>query len=197
MNIDPQRIRRFLERRTRRAIDDERLIRAAVLILLFPRDDQLWVLLTKRTSDVEHHKGQISFPGGAMDEGDRDSIATALRETEEEIGLSGSVIEVLGLFDDAWVPSGFRITPVLGFTRVPPKVRLSPQEVEEIVEVPLSFFLDPRNERVRQFIRDGRPVDVYFYTYRTSEIWGATASMLRTFLHELQEEMEKDGFAEA
>lgn len=197
MKIDPQRIRQFLKRRTRRTISDESLMRAAVLILLFPRDDQLWVLLTKRTSDVEHHKGQISFPGGAMDKEDRDSVATALRETEEEIGLSASAIDILGVFDDAWVPSGFRITPVLGYTGTPPRVCLSPQEVEEIVEVPLSFFLDPRNERVQQFIRNGRPVDVYFYTYRTSEIWGATAAMLRTFLHELQEEMEKDGLAEA
>lgn len=197
MNIDPKHIRQFLELRTRRTIDDESLIRAAVLILLFPRDDQLWVLLTKRTSVVEHHKGQISFPGGAMDTGDRDSIATALRETEEEIGLNPSDIEVLGLFDDAWVPSGFRITPVLGFTRVPPRVRLSPQEVEEIVEVPLSFFLDSRNERVQQFVRDGRPIDVYFYTYRTNEIWGATAALLRAFLHELREEMKRHGLEEA
>lgn len=168
------------------------LMHAAVLILLFHRDGETWVLLTKRTSDVEHHKGQISFPGGAVDAADEDLVATALRETEEEIGFPSSAIDVLGLFDDAWVPSGFRITPVLGFANVLPEARLNTREVERIVEVPVAFFLDPENERVQVFHRDGKPMDVYFYTFGNNEIWGATAAMLRAFLHEVRGELENE-----
>jgi 8-oxo-dGTP pyrophosphatase MutT (NUDIX family) len=192
MNIEPHRIRDFLRNRKRKEIDRVDLMRAGVLILLFRKNNELCVLLTKRSDEVEHHKGQISFPGGAMDAGDADIVATALREAEEEIGLSAPSVEVLGLFDDGWTPSGFRITPVLGFTQMRPNVRRSLQEVEEIVEVPLSFFLNPRNERVQQFTRDGKQLDVYFYTYGTNEIWGATAAILRAFLRELTEDITKD-----
>ncbi|MEX2115301.1 MAG: CoA pyrophosphatase [Bacteroidota bacterium] len=185
MNLQPERIEEFLKRRQRSELDRPDLVHAGVLILLFHKNTELHVLLTKRSSDVEHHRGQISFPGGAVDDNDADIIATAVRETEEEIGIPASVINVLGLFDDTWTPSGFRITPVIGFTHARPEVRLNPIEVEEVLEVPLSFFLDPRNERVKELTRGGATVDVYFYTHGTNEIWGATAAMLRSLVRAL------------
>lgn len=186
MNLQPEQIEVFLKRRSRKELDQPGLIRAGVLILLFHKDDELHVLLTKRSSDVEHHRGQISFPGGAADDRDADIVATAVRETEEEIGIPADVIRILGLFDDAWTPSGFRITPVIGYTDAVLNIRLSPFEVEEVLAVPLSFFLDPRNERVKTLTRGGVTVDVYFYTYGAAEIWGATAGILRSVVHALQ-----------
>lgn len=157
-------------------------MKAGVLMLLFPKESDLYVLLTKRTSDVEHHKGQISFPGGSVDESDSDIVMTALREAEEEIGLRGDQVEVLGLFDDIWTPSGFCITPVIGYTTVLPALTPSADEVEEILEVPLSVFLERENETVKKLQRSGKSIDVYFYKHGNNEIWGATAAMVRSFL---------------
>ncbi len=186
MNLQPEQIELFLKRRNRKELNRPGLIHAGVLILLFHKGEELHVLLTKRSSDVEHHRGQISFPGGAVDDRDADIVATAIRETEEEIGVPASVIRILGLFDDAWTPSGFRITPVIGYTGVTLNLRPSPLEVEEVLEVPLSFFLDPRNERVKKLTREGATVDVYFYSYGEKEIWGATAGILRSVVRALQ-----------
>lgn len=186
MNVHPDEIEKFLTQRQRKELNRPDLVHAGVLILLFHKDTGLHVLLTKRSSDVEHHRGQISFPGGAVDDSDDNIVATAARETEEEIGIPPSEIRVLGLFDDTWTPSGFRITPVIAYSKTQPEVHPSPLEVEEVLDVPLSFFLDPRNERVKQLMRDGTPVDVYFYTHGSNEIWGATAAMLRSLVRALQ-----------
>lgn len=186
MNLRPEQIEQFLKGRIRKELDRPGLIHAGVLVLLFPKGNELHVLLTKRSSDVEHHRGQISFPGGAVDDRDENIIATAVRETEEEIGIPAHVIRILGLFDDAWTPSGFQITPVIGYTNAPLSIRPSPFEVEEVLEVPLSFFLEAGNERVKKLTREGATVDVYFYTYREKEIWGATAGILRSVVHALQ-----------
>jgi 8-oxo-dGTP pyrophosphatase MutT (NUDIX family) len=185
MKIRPDEVKTFLEGRSRSELDRPELHRAGVLLLLFDRDGETRVLLTKRTSDVEHHKGQISLPGGSMDPGDADVTATALREAEEEVGLRPSTVQVLGLFDDVWTPSGFRITPVVGHAPDLPEVRINTREVEEIIDVPVSLFLDPANERVKHLMRDGKQVKVYFYTYGSREIWGATAGILRSFLRML------------
>ncbi|MEX1140018.1 MAG: CoA pyrophosphatase [Bacteroidota bacterium] len=185
MNLQPDQIEEFLKRRTRKELARPGLIHAGVLILLFHKNDELHVLLTKRSSDVEHHRGQISFPGGAVDDLDTDIVATAVRETEEEVGIRATAIRVLGLFDDAWTPSGFRITPVIGYIDGSPDVRPNPLEVEEVLEVALSFFVNSQNERVKQVTHGEAIVDVYFYTYGTNEIWGATAGMLRSLVHAL------------
>ena len=183
----PSEIRAFLSSRKRVEINDETLTRAAVLMLLYPRNGILHVLLTKRTSDVEHHKGQISFPGGSVDSEDRDIIGTALRETEEEVGIPSAGIEVLGLFNDAWTPSGFRITPVIAYLSKAPSLRPNAGEVEEILEVPVSLFLDKAAERRKTVVREGKSFEIYFFDHGTHEIWGATAGMLRSFLRGLQD----------
>lgn len=182
MNETISRMKEFLGSHPRKELGNPALQQAAVLILLFPREGHLHLLLTKRTDHVEHHKGQISFPGGAKDLADVDPVATALREAEEEIGLPPSVVQVLGLFDDFETPSGFIITPVVGFTPSLPVLSPNREEVAEVLEIPLSLFLGKQNERVVTMERNGRSHDVFFYHYNGHEVWGATAAMIRGLL---------------
>ena len=188
MPISIQQIQEFLGRHEQKKLDRPGLRKAAVLMLLFPKDRELYVLLTKRTDEVEHHKGQISFPGGSMDDEDESLVATALRETEEEVGLSKEVPQILGVFDEYETPSGFAITPVIAYTGVLPSLNHNATEVAEILEVPLSIFLDVRNERVEKRKRLGHLIDVYFYRFGAHEIWGATAAILRAFLRSVRSE---------
>ncbi|MBF8295291.1 MAG: hypothetical protein HW389_1836 [Bacteroidetes bacterium] len=186
MTITVEQIRTFLEGHQRRELEKLHLKKAAVLMLFYPKGEDLFVLLTKRTEDVEHHKGQVSFPGGSQDEDDVNLVATALRESEEEIGLPQDAVQVFGMFDDYETPSGFAITPVVAYAHRLPPLKHSATEVEEILEVPAALFLDKRNERVEKRVRLGIVLDVYFYRFGDYEIWGATAAILRGFLHSLR-----------
>ncbi|MEK6756927.1 MAG: CoA pyrophosphatase, partial [Bacteroidota bacterium] len=172
--ITLEQIRTFFASYRRREIHNPSLTRAGVLMILFPKDGELHFLLTKRTEDVEHHKGQISFPGGSKDDGDGDIVVTAQRECEEEIGLQRNGVQILGLLDDYETPSGFAITPVVAYANGIPELTPNAQEVAELLEVPVSVFLDKANERVEQRQWREKLYDVYYYTYRTREIWGAT-----------------------
>jgi 8-oxo-dGTP pyrophosphatase MutT (NUDIX family) len=183
-------IRSFFSSFCRKEVNNPVLTRAGVLVPLFVRNGELRVVLTQRTEEVEQHKGQISFPGGTMDSVDATIIDTALREAEEEIGLIQNTVEVLGILDDFCTPSGFCITPVVGFLPFMPSFALNKTEVSEVFDVPLSFFLDSSNERVDQRESFGKMTNVYFYFYEKYEIWGATAGMLRTFLHALHTEIK-------
>jgi 8-oxo-dGTP pyrophosphatase MutT (NUDIX family) len=185
MLISLNQIRQFLETHRRQECNSGDLCPAGVLVLLFERDNELRVVLTQRTNDVEHHKGEISFPGGVKNDRDLTIIETALRETEEEIGLSRDEVNVLGVLNDFQTPSGFYITPVIAVLLSLPSFSINTAEVSQIFDVPLSFFLDPRNERIEPHKRSGKIMDVYFYRYGTYEIWGATAAILRSFLHDL------------
>ena len=176
-------IHSFLLSFQREEINDPSLIRAGVLVPLFERNGDLYIVLTQRTEEVEHHKRQVSFPGGAMDETDTTILETALREAEEEIGLSRNSVEVLGLLSDFRTSSGFCITPIVAFLPSLPPLSINTIEVSEVFDVPLSFFLDPRNERVDQRKWASKVTDMFFYCYGNYEIWGATATMLRSFLH--------------
>jgi 8-oxo-dGTP pyrophosphatase MutT (NUDIX family) len=185
MRITVEQVKEFLERLQRRELGKPDLKKAAVLMLFYPKNDDLYVLLTKRTDDVEHHKGQISFPGGSRDDEDDHLVATALRESKEEIGLQPGAVEVLGLFHEYETPSGFAITPVVAYARCLPPLKPNVMEVAEILEVPVSLFLDKGKERVEKITRLGRVIDVYFYRFGEYEIWGATAAILRAFLRSL------------
>jgi 8-oxo-dGTP pyrophosphatase MutT (NUDIX family) len=191
LRISVADIRAFFSSFNREEIHDSLLTRAGVLIPLFENEGEIHVLFTKRTEDVEHHKGQISFPGGAIDRADKTIIDTALRESEEEIGLQRTNVEVLGSLNDYWTPSGFCITPVVGYIYVVPSLNPNPMEVTEVFNAPLSFFLDKTNERVEQRRRGDKVIDVYFYHYGNYEIWGATAAMLRFFLQTLVNSIER------
>ncbi len=179
-------LRTFFRTFTRTVLPDGPNIRAGVLVLIFEKTGEPHFLLTRRTKDVEHHKGQISFPGGAVDAGDRDLVATALRESNEEVGLPTRGIEILGLGDDISVPSGFIITPVVGYIKHLPLLKMNTSEVESVIEVPLSFFAEPANKRVVKMMRNGELRDVYFYNYGETEIWGATAAIIESFLRKTQ-----------
>lgn len=157
---------------------------AAVLVPIVLRDDGPSVLLTRRTDHLHHHPGQISFPGGRVEKADRTAADTALRETEEEIGLDRAHVELLGALPDYVTGTGFRVTPVVGLVRAPFELELDAFEVAEVFEVPLSHFLDPANHQrhAREF--DGRLRHFYAMPYKDYFIWGATAGMLMS-LYEL------------
>lgn len=158
---------------------------AAVLIPIFERDGEPHFLLTRRTEEVETHKGQISFPGG-MRQDDEQLEQTALRETFEEIGIQSARIEILGRFHDYISITEYRVSPFVGFIEEPFTVMPQPSEVAEILSVPFHVFYDPSRLRVEQLYRTGRMVDVYFYSYETYTIWGLTARIIKDFLEELR-----------
>lgn len=178
----PQQIRALLTERQRRIIDDPALTCAAVLLPLLCKKGEWHVVVTQRTETMEHHRGQISFPGGACDLGDSDLLATALRETFEEIGVPPDVVQVLGALDDLPTVTNFVVTPFVGVIPHPVAYRPNHHEVAAVVEVPLSFLRDPAHLRVEPREYGGRVHDVLFWDYGPYTIWGATASILKGFL---------------
>jgi len=159
--------------------------RAGVLVPIVWTGSTHEFLLTKRTETVETHKGQISFPGGMMDDDDQDIMHTALREASEELGISEASVKVLGTLDDFPTPSGFVITPVVGLIAALPALRLSEDEVAEAFHVPLAFFIEPGSGRTELREFRGAQHEVWFYEHGTHMIWGATAMIIRSLLKTL------------
>ena len=159
--------------------------RAAVLVPLYVHRDDLHVIFTKRTDRVENHKGEISFPGGARDPVDEDLIGTAVRESEEEIGLRPEHIEVIGQLDDVITVSDYHVSVYVGrlHSHPSPYVWL-PQEAEvaEILEVPLTHLRDEKNIIEVPRRRNGELTLMEGWLWHDHVIWGATARMLRNFL---------------
>lgn len=152
---------------------------AAVLVPLVERPEGYTVLLTQRTAHLEHHAGQISFPGGRVEVGDTGPVATALRETEEEIGLNRlHVVEIAGFLDRYETITGFLVTPAVGLVTPPFELRLDTFEVAEAFEVPLDFILEPRHHQCRTMLYHGQQRQYYAIPYQNRNIWGATAAML-------------------
>ena len=158
----------------------ERLARAAVLVPLVERPDGLNVLLTLRSSHLKNHAGQVSFPGGRIEESDAGPWAAALREAREEIGLEARYVSLAGYLPDHIVISGFRVTPVVAFVDPGFSLRLDTTEVEDTFEVPLQFALDPANHAARERHFAGHTIVTHDIRYHDRQIWGATASMLLT-----------------
>jgi 8-oxo-dGTP pyrophosphatase MutT (NUDIX family) len=178
---DTRRLAALLGQRTRRTIVRPELRCSAVLVGIVRVDDEWCFLLTQRTDTLEHHKGQVSFPGGACEPGETHED-TALRECREEIALDSSLVTVLGTLDDIWTPSGFVITPIVGIVASIDDLTPSPDEVARILTIPVSFFADERNARKEHVVHDNRAHEVIFYDHEIVTVWGATALIIRDFL---------------
>jgi 8-oxo-dGTP pyrophosphatase MutT (NUDIX family) len=159
---------------------------SAVLVPLFERDGVPHILFTRRPAHLRTHANQFSFPGGGRDEEDPTPLHTALRETEEELGIERSRVRVLGMLDEVPTTTSFRIQPFVGVIPGDGQYRPSAEEVDFILEVPLAGLLDPAIRRTeKRTVRDVE-YDVYFYTYDSHVIWGATARILYNLLTHLE-----------
>ena len=156
--------------------------RASVLVPVVA-GESLSLLLTQRTSHLTNHAGQISFPGGRAEESDTDATDTALREAEEEIGLSRDRVEVIGHLPKYYTVTNYEVTPVVALVHAPMELALDANEVAEAFEVPLDFIFDPANHQKRSRPWEGRMRHFYAMPYGRHFIWGATAAMLRNFYH--------------
>jgi len=164
------------------------LRRAAVLVPIVRRPAGLTVLLTQRTEHLTNHAGQVSFPGGRAEEDDSSPIETALRETEEEIGLTRRHVEIIGVLPDHVTASAYIVTPVVGLVTPPFDLTAESNEVADIFEVPLTFLMDGMNHQRMSFdLPDGGGRrSFYAMPYERFFIWGATAGMLRNLFHLLR-----------
>ncbi|NTV70584.1 MAG: CoA pyrophosphatase [Azonexaceae bacterium] len=166
-------------------VDDQPLTPAAVLFPIVLRDGGQTVLLTQRTAHLRDHAGQISFPGGRVEVEDLSPSHTALRETEEEIGLPRERIEILGFLPEYRTGTGFRVTPVVALVQPPFDLRPDPFEVAEVFEVPLAFLLDPANHQQHSLHYRGALRNYFAMPYGDYFIWGATAGMIRSLSERL------------
>lgn len=179
-----ERLRRALDARSHRKGELPPGRPAAVLLMLFERDGEPWLVFTKRTHQVQHHKGEISFPGGARDDEDRDLEQTAVRETVEELGVDPSAVRVVGRLDG--IPTfvtGYNVTPYVAV--VPPQHSYHPSdgEIEEVIELPVDELV--RVGRRDVIVRRGFPIETNVFDTRGHFIWGLTGAILRQFLDEV------------
>jgi 8-oxo-dGTP pyrophosphatase MutT (NUDIX family) len=188
-------VRQTLSGREKRSVNDESLVPAAVMVLLYRKDGEYCLLLNKRTEDVEHHKGEISFPGGARDPEDRDFRDTALRETHEEMGITPADVTVLGELDDVATRSRFGVRVFVGTIPYPYPFRPSSVEIAEVLEVPVRGLLDPDNRRQEVRWMNGKTAKQYCYAFEDHLIFGATAQIVEQFLDLFPRDMVKKGVA--
>ena len=175
-------IRTTLGARERRVIEHLPFAHAAVLVPLFRKGKNCHLLFTKRTDRVKYHKGEISFPGGTFDEEDIELQRTALREASEEIGLKEGDVQILGVLDDIVTITEFIVTPFVGLFPYPYPFKVSPIEIAELIEVPLTSLLDEKCFGEREIVQGEKRRIVYTYQYGNHAIWGATALILKQFL---------------
>lgn len=177
LDIIKQNVSRYQPSKTVPPIEDYTL--ASVLIILLERNNELNLVLTKRTPHLPTHKGQVAFPGGAKDETDHNLIETALRESLEEIGTPAQCMQVFGLLDEFFTISDYLVTPVVAqMTDVVP-FKSNPDEIDKIFLVPFSFFLNTDNLRIEQWERKGVMRHVNFWEYDSEIIWGLTAEIIK------------------
>ncbi|TLM65470.1 MAG: CoA pyrophosphatase [Deltaproteobacteria bacterium] len=180
--LDRTWLSKRLEGFPQRTIPRETLRPAAVLLPLLIRDGEECVLFTRRTEHLPHHAGEISFPGGAAHPDDPDLAATALRETEEELGIPADRVALHGRLDDFWSIHGYHVVPFVGTIPHPFPYRIAGHEIAELIEAPLDHFRTPGVHHVEDWSHRGRVHPVDFYRYGSHVIWGLTAAILRQFL---------------
>ena len=154
--------------------------RAGVLVPLFVREAKLWIVFTRRTDTLEHHRGQISFPGGAEEPEDEDLQATAIRESGEELGIHAEDVRVLGALSPIVTVTDFYVAPVVGAIPQPYVFSPAESEIAEVIEAPVAALSDPAIRETKYL--PGRDEPVLFYRYRDHVIWGATARILAELL---------------
>ena len=163
--------------------------RAGVLLLLYPLDEGPHLVLTVRTPDLNHHSGQISLPGGGWEDQDHSLQETALRETEEELGIDTADVEVLGPLTPLYIPpSNNCVYPFVAITSRRPVFHPDPIEVADLLEVPLSLLIDPATRCEEEWVWREAPLHVPFYAVGEHKVWGATAIILAEFLSLLDHE---------
>jgi len=173
----------LLNNRKRTVINRSDCISAAVLIPIFLKENEYHLLFTKRSTTVETHKGQISFPGGVKDKKDNSFEETALRESYEELGIIKKDIDVLGALDDVITVTGYCIFPLIGIIPYPYDFKINKTEVDEIIEVPVNVLLDKKNYREdKNYIYKGIPCHYCCFRYGKHDIWGTTAGIVKNFL---------------
>lgn len=169
-------------------LPDKNVKRGGVLLLLYQQNNEVYIPLTQRHDYGGVHGGQVSLPGGKLEDQDQDIIATALRETHEEIGISQEMIAVLGTLTDLYIPpSNFRVTPVVGYIQESPDFIIDPREVKELIETPVQYILDEQNlKRKDILVRNGMRINAPYFDIHGKTVWGATAMILSEFRHLLQ-----------
>ena len=177
-----ERLRRILASRKKISSNNRGLTEAAVLIPIFCKDGEYHIIFILRSHRVPHHKGQVSFPGGARSQADSSLVDTALRESWEEIGLETKDVEILGELDDYATTSNFNISPFVGFIPYPYDFRLSYDEIDEVFSVPVSVLLHKLNGKQEHYAFGNQVFVNYSYEYEGRVIWGATAQILQQFL---------------
>ena len=187
-------IRRALSLSPKKTLSDSSLTPAGVMLLLYPRSGEYHLLLNKRSEHVEDHKGEISFPGGRMDDGDGSLLETALRETHEEMGVLPAEVDVLGELDEVATISRYRVSPFVG--AIPESYGFRPNEMEvaAVIEAPLRELA--RSDAARDEVRmvRGAPVHHASYVFRGHVIWGATGRILQRFLEVLDNVPDKEAW---
>jgi len=176
-----KRLKTILDQRRRRLISKDNLRVSAVLIPLCWDNDHPCMLLTKRSMNVEHHKGEISFPGGSAEPHDRGLVDTALRESFEEIGLAAKDVEVFGMLDDHISILGYHITPVVGMAPYPYDFRIN-SESETLLYVPLKHAFKEGTWMAEKTSYMGKDVNIYYLSIEGGVVWGATARILKHFV---------------
>ena len=174
--------KRILDSRKTATVEGHEMLPAAVLLTLYPVEGELRIILQKRSQQVEHHKGEISFPGGMVDEGDESRLHTALREAYEEMGIQPDDVSVLGRLDDTPTNSDFMISTFVGSISSSYSFAPSEAEVAEILFVPVSHLRKPSSYRDDVRLEDGQFHRMPIYVYDGHVIFGATARILEQFL---------------
>ncbi len=183
--FDPAALRAALAASPLRRIEHGLLRPAAVLLPLYSRAGEDLLLFTRRTETLRHHRGEISFPGGAVEAADDDLVVTALRETEEEVGIPASAVDVLGRLDDFVSVHAYHVTPFVGLVAAPLQLRPDPSEIAAVIELPLDRLSEPTRWHRENWKHRGRLEPVYFCTVDEHQIWGLTAAILRQFLQRI------------
>ncbi|MFH1115869.1 MAG: CoA pyrophosphatase [Pseudomonadota bacterium] len=177
----------LLKKRRKTILPPDGMTEAAVLIPLYSKNGRIHVLLTKRSDHVEHHRGEISFPGGKLDPGDPDLLSCALREADEEVGIAARDVRVIGELDDFYtVATNYLVVPFVGTIPYPYAFSPCSREIADLIGVPLDVFFDPDRRTEEVWTIKNQSVEIISYRWKGHNIWGATARILSHFVEILE-----------